>query len=136
MRSKEEIYGIGLAFDDIRAELINNRVDTTERIEHLKRQIADPLKEIARAAYPVAVQMLESLESALDETQRRVALADAAVGKMDEILLDLEHILKQVLDLESYNELIDIVRSIIDDQDRLIEETEKQRDVQGIELLK
>ena len=136
LRSKEEIYGIGLAFDDIRAELINNRVDTTERIEHIQREISDPLKEIARAAYPVAVQMLESLESALDETQRRVALADAAVGKMDEILLDLEHILKQVLDLESYNELIDIVRSIIDDQDRLIEETEKQRDVQGIELLK
>ena len=136
LRSKEEVYGIGLAFDDIRAELINNRVDTTERIEHIQREIADPLKEIARAAYPLAVQTLEALESALDETQRRVTLAESAVGKMDEILLDLEHILKQVLDLESYNELIDIVRSIIDDQDRLIEETEKQRDVQGIELLK
>ena len=135
LRSKEEVFGIGLAFDDIRAELINNRVDTTERIEHLQRGIADPLKGIVRDNYPPVLETLQTLESALDDPTQRVALARTVIQQLDELLLDLEHILKQILDLESYNELIDIVRSIIKDQEHLIDETEKQRDVQGIELL-
>ena len=136
LRSQEEVNGIGLAFEDICTELINNRVDTTERIQHLQIELANPLNEIAHHEYPPAVQTLKSLESSLDDPPSRITLANAAVQQLDEILLGLERILKQILELESYNELIDIVRSIIEDQTRLIEDTEKQRDIQGIELLK
>ncbi|MCH2130337.1 MAG: hypothetical protein MK179_14425 [Pirellulaceae bacterium] len=135
-RSQEEVNGIALAFDDIRAELVNNRVDTTERIKHLQQNISKPLKNVVTDRYPPVVQTLQTLEPLLDDPVQSASIAGTAIEQLDKILLDLEGILKQILDLESYNELIDIVRSIITDQERLIDATEKQLDTQGIDLLK
>ena len=79
---------------------------------------------------------MHTLEPLLDDPVQSASIAGTAIEQLDKILLDLEGILKQILDLESYNELIDIVRSIITDQERLIDATEKQLDTQGIDLLK
>ena len=86
--------------------------------------------------YPPVVKTLQTLEPLLDDPVQSASIAGTAIGQLDKIVLDLEDILKQILDLESYNELIDIVRSIITDQERLIDATEKQLDTQGIDLLK
>ena len=47
----------------------------------------------------------------------------------------MNDVLQNMLELETYNELLDIVRSIIDDQRTLIEETKKQQKKQVLELL-
>ena len=43
-KDAQEIVGVAVAFDDIREELINNRVDTEELQIRLKDHIADPLR--------------------------------------------------------------------------------------------
>ena len=124
-----------MAFDDIRLELINNRVDTVERSSRLQQEIADPLKEIAGSQYPSLVQTLQTLESNLEDDSQRRHLAQVAIGEIDDILLELDKVLQRILQLETYNELVDIVRSIIADQSRLIDDTQKQENAQNLELL-
>jgi hypothetical protein len=44
-KSVQEVMGVAAGFLDIREELINNRVDTEDRKNRLKEQIADPLNK-------------------------------------------------------------------------------------------
>ena len=134
-RSESEVYGVGVAFDDIRLELINNRVDTVKRNSRLKEEIADPLKDVAQTQYPKLTQTLKALELGLGDVPLRSKLSATAITQLDDILLELDEVLRHVLDLETYNELVDIVRSIIEDQGRLIEDTQQQQQAQALDLL-
>ena len=131
-RSAREVYDVGASFDDICLELINNRVDSEERKTRLKEQIASPLQQIANNMYPELQGKLQELERQLDDPTVGETVAAQAVDKADEILVALDDILQRMLDLETFNELIDIVRSLIDDQQGLIDETKKQ---QALDLL-
>ena len=131
-RSAREVYDVGASFDDICLELINNRVDSEERKTRLKEQIASPLQQIANNMYPELQGKLQELERQLDDPAVGGTVAAQAVDKADEILVALDDILQRMLDLETFNELIDIVRSLIDDQQGLIDETKKQ---QALDLL-
>ena len=41
-----------------------------------------------------------------------------------------------MLDIESFNEIVDLVRGLLDDQDELIKETEETQKKRILELLK
>ena len=64
-----------------------------------------------------------------------VANAEAAVQQANAILLAMNQILEDMLDLETYNELLDIVRSIIEEQKALIKEKKKEQKKQVLDLL-
>jgi len=143
-KSAQEIQGVAASFDDIRAELINNRVDTEDRKERLKDKIADPLQAIVANQFPELNRRLEALVAQLndrraasldDEDPETVELAEAAVAQTSEILLALEEVLQDMLDLESYNELLDLVRGLIEDQKQLLDEAKKQQKKQVLDLL-
>ena len=135
-RSESEVHGVGVAFDDVRLELINNRVDTVKRNSRLKNEIADPLKEVAKTQYPNLTQALISLESGLDDVALRLRMSQTAIDQLDDILLELDKVLQHVLDLETYNELVDIVRRLIEDQGRLMDDTRQQQETQALDLLR
>jgi ATP phosphoribosyltransferase regulatory subunit HisZ len=54
--------------------------------------------------------------------------AAAAANQADKVLAAMEKILQQMLDLETFNELLDIVRQLQKDQQKLIEETQAERE--------
>jgi hypothetical protein len=134
-KSGQELLGVAAAFRDIREELINNRVDTEDRKQRLKELIADPMQLIAETMFPELDRRVEQLEKSLAEAmnsrqfdlQVGEAEAKAAVDQANDILAELEGILQQMLDLETFNELLDIVRQLIKDQQGLIEKTEAER---------
>ena len=134
-RSAREVYVVGVSFDDICAELINNRVDTEQRKVRLKQQIADPLKQIADELFPAIVDTMRELESMLDDRQQSHQRAAVVVEQTDEILVRLEEVLQRMLDLETYNELIDIVRSIIKEQEKLHDDTNSAKRKQARDVL-
>ena len=125
-RASQEVYGVAASFDDIREELVNNRVDTKERIDRLENLISKPLKRVADEHFFEWSAMLKELESQI-LTARRGELTDAALARADQIIVALEEVLAKMIELEDYNELIDLVRSILRDQDELIERTKKER---------
>ena len=52
------------------------------------------------------------------------------------MLLKLDEVLQRMLELETYNELIELVRDLIGEQDDLLEKTKEERKQQVLDLLK
>jgi len=48
----------------------------------------------------------------------------------------MDEVLQKMLELETYNELIDLVRSLIQEQTEIQEKTQKERKKQLLDLLK
>jgi hypothetical protein len=135
-KSSQETLGVAESFDDIREELINNRVDSEDRKTRLQEQIAAPLKRIGGSMFPDLDRLLEDLEANLDDPQQGPPASQLALEQTDDILLEMDKVLQKMLELETFNELVDIVRELIEDQGELIETTEQERKRQALELLK
>ena len=52
LQSASETESLATSFDDIREEMLNNRVNTPELEYRLKDQIGDPLRRIAQTMFP------------------------------------------------------------------------------------
>lgn len=145
-KSAQEVLGIAAGFHEIYEELVNNRVDTEDRKSRLREQVALPLEKIAQERFPAFDQQLEQLAAQVaaveasgklqTEDPTTVAHAQASVEQVNQILTELDAVLQRMLDLESFNELLDIVRSLIDEQERLSGETKKEQKKSVLELLK
>lgn len=138
-KSSQETLGVALGFETIREELINNRVDTEDRKKRLKEQIADPLKAICATSFPALDNQLKALDAALE----KLGTADPASNAADEALQqatdtinELDAVLQKMLDLETFNELLDIVRDLLGEQEKLLDRTKAERKRQALEDLK
>ena len=69
------------SFDDIRKQLVNNRVDTEELKERLQSGIADPLRKIAGEMLPELERRLELLQTSLEQSKFEPELRDQAKAK-------------------------------------------------------
>ena len=141
-KSVAEVLGVAAGFLDIREELINNRVDTEDRKNRLKEQIADPLNAVCANEFPQLDQKLNALETLLREAGVKIdpaaggSSADLAIDQANLTLEKLEEVLAKMQDLETYNELLEIVRDLLKDQEKLIERTQQERKRQTLEELK
>jgi hypothetical protein len=122
-----ETLGVADGFDDIVTELANNRIATEELNQRLGHGIADPLRIVASELLPTlddrVQQLTEALESAEGADQ---SLADAVI-QADLVVEEMQRILSRMLELESYNELVELLRTIVDEQQQLNEETKVRR---------
>jgi len=140
-KSVAEVQGVASGFLAIREELINNRVDTEDRKNRLKEQIADPLNKTCAEQFPRLDERLAALEAKLRQAgsgtgSEAGAEADEAVEQANVVLGELEAVLSKMQDLETYNELLDIVRDLLKDQSKLLEQTQQERKRQTLEDLK
>lgn len=135
-KSSQEVLGVAGSFDDIREELTNNRVDSEDRKTRLQEQIATPLKQIGGTMFPDLDRLLEDLEANLDDAEKGPPASQRALDQTDDILVEMDKVLQKMLELETFNELVDIVRDLIEEQGKLIETTEQERKRQALELLK
>jgi len=145
-KSAQETLGVAASFGDIRAELINNRVDTQDRKQRIQEQVVEPLQSIGETMFPELDLRVVALAERLDtrgkagldphaEDAETVSLATAAVEQTDEILLAIDAVLQNMLDIEDFNELLDRVRDLIADQQGLLDETKKAQMQQVLEFL-
>jgi hypothetical protein len=147
-KSVAEVLGVAAGFLGIREELINNRVDTEDRKNRLKEQIADPLNSTCTVQVPRLDERLAELDKALapsgpstatpgtENAPDLAAAADGAIDQANVVLSELEAVLAKMQNLETYNELLDIVRDLLKDQQRLMEKTQQERRRQTLEDLK
>jgi hypothetical protein len=126
-RSADETRGVAEAFDDIRAELVNNRVDTEELKKRLKDGISDPLRRIADDRFPDLLASLKQLETLLDKPAEAAAVQDDARAKADIILVEMKQVLDNMLELETFNEALDLLRAIIKSQEELNDQTRERQ---------
>ena len=123
-----ETGGVAEGFDDILAELVNNRVDTEELKQRLQQGIAEPLKEIGDEMLPALKERLATLEAAMtaDRAGAAAPLA-AAQAEADAVVDAMKRILDHMLELESYNELVELLRGIVQEHERLNERMKEEQ---------
>ncbi len=143
-KNAEETRGVAASFEQIGQELINNRIPSYQ--EHLSRLldgIAQPLHRIADDRFPELEVELVALREALaaieleladsrEDSSSRVADAalaaqDAAVAQADAILSEMQLVLARMLELETFNELVELLREVITDQETIATQTQAQR---------
>lgn len=150
VKTGEELQGIATSLDDLLEEMANNRVDSVDRSARIGGGVRDPLRAIVAGD-------LAKLQSQIGQIERRIAGGDGklasedstandvnkpevtadvieAVKTAEDVLLQLTAVLEKMLDLESFNEILDMVRELIESQDGLIEETKKEQKARVLDL--
>ena len=154
-KSLGEVLGCVDAFDSLRLQLINNRVSADARQKRFEEDVIAPLNKTASVTMTELAEMLEQLEVQLREVESlqankndppepseieslRVAAEQKTVESIaatDQVLVELDEVLKLLIKHETQNELLDIVRQMIKKQEELKERTKKQRQKQAFEGL-
>ncbi|MEL7498110.1 MAG: hypothetical protein AAFN77_10900 [Planctomycetota bacterium] len=159
-KSKQEILGSANAFDDLRLQVINNRIVGTNREQRFETQVIAPLTTLADSTLTrlndvtrVLEQQLEQLEAGrlLDQTTGQTQQLNAssriqleqianqssvdAIELADQAIDELNQVLSLLLKFETQNELLDIVRQMIAEQKAILERTREQRQKKAFEGL-
>ena len=82
------------------------------------------------------IQQIRTIESQVGDPTAGIATTTAAVSTTENIIVQLNAILEKMLDLETYNEVLDLVRQLMDDQTELTEATKEERKKQVLDLFK
>ena len=107
------------AFEDIRAQLINNHVDTPQILDRVSNQILKPLEEINRVSFPQADERLGELRSGLTRNMDLKDSLTASVISIEDLLTAMQRVLGEMRKLESFHEAIELLKGIIDDESKL-----------------
>ncbi len=135
-KNAQEVLGLAEAFDDIRKQLVNNRIDTQELKNRLQDGIATPLHTIAGEMFPELERRIEALLADLEKPSQAPLLRNRAQQQADDVLLAMHKALDRMLELESFNEAVELLRNIVENQKKLTEETERQHKQKLHDLLK
>ena len=133
-KTSEELLGIAASVTDILEEMTNNRVDSVDRRERLGSGVGDPLRQIVQGPLNELAQQIAGIQQRIDDPAAARGQTAMAVETAEQVLLRLTEVLEKMLDLESYNEILDMVRQLIDNQDQLIEETQQEQKRRVMEL--
>lgn len=133
-KTAEELTGIAVSLDDMLREMVHNRIDSVDRRERIGVGVRDPLRQVVQGPGQRLIEQIQQVERDIDDLAAARTQTAAAVETTEQVLLQLTAVLERMLDLESYNEILDLVRELIDDQEELLEETKKQRKQKVLEL--
>jgi hypothetical protein len=133
-QSASETLSLAISFDDIRDELTNNRVDTPELEYRLKDQIGDPLRQIAAKMFPDLETRLRKLDAVLADPTVAKARRDEAVAQADAVLAAMHQVLGKMLELESFNEVVEQLRDLIEAEKTLHQHTLKKQKENALQL--
>ncbi len=144
-KSTQEILGSAEAFESIRLQLINNRIDSEDRKNRFSEQIIAPLRLIGNQSMRQLKDEVVELEVSLRDLQLNAldvaistsanSLAESAIAELDLVLNQLDGVLNVLIKYETQNELLELVRQMIKQQQALKERTKKERQRKAFEGL-
>jgi hypothetical protein len=134
-KSEQELLGVASRIENVRLQLLNNRIDSYDRQERLQSKVYEPLMTLMKTEYRDFSGRLAELQTATMSGGGREQ-AQGALSALSRVLDGLEQIKSNMLDIESFNEIVDLVRAMLEDQERLLDETENKRKRGILDLLK
>ena len=146
-KTKQELLGVTEAFENIRQQLINNRIDSEDRKNRIQNRIVLPLRVVATDSIGEFLDLVNELESLLRKLQdgsssetelnmkQSEAKTDQAILQADLILNELKMVLGSLVKYETQNELLEIVRQMIRQQKAIMARTKKERQQKAFEGL-
>lgn len=135
-KSHGELEGVIQEIAQIRAELINNRIESQDRQARLDDKVRKPLSALVDGLMAAWIKRLSELERGLGKGPVPDQELAAALADLDQILAVLAAIRQDMLDIQDFAEVVDMVRGMLDDQKRLIDETKAQQKERVMDLFK
>ena len=140
-----EVQTVMEVFEEIREQLVNNRVDAEDRKRRLAERIIQPLRQTVTETFARVQDSIDRLEILLKSLQTSisdVALsrasdenADKAIVEVETLLREVDTILGVLVKYETQNELLEIVRQLLKNQKAIHERTERLRKQKAFEGL-
>ena len=126
-KNHNETRSVEQGFRDIREEMVNNVVDTPESLSRLDEKLILPLHGINETDFPGVDDELGLYRLALGENRDAAGLLDETLDRMDLMILHMEQVLTEMRRMETFKELVELLKAIKAQQDALKEETERER---------
>lgn len=134
-KSQQELSTLSAQIENLRQQLINNRVDSVDRQQRLLDKVRVPLDDLLDGEFAQLQRNLQALLSEASQGAGEVEVTQA-IAVLSQVLVLLGEIRDNMLDMESFNEIIDLVRGLVDEQDMLLEETQAEQRKRILDLLK
>jgi len=133
--TQKEVYdliSIVESFRGIRQEMINNRIFSEDERKRINQEIMSPIQELINTDFPGIDQLLGMLNQMLseyDEPNRPSVRIERQniLDRFDAMLLKMTAIRDKMASMESFNEAIELLRSILKQQQQLRNETIEER---------
>ena len=135
-KNSTETISVEESFQDIREELINNAVHTPQMLERIDEKIVKPLHAVNTGDYPAVDESLGALKLLLDDSRDPLPGLDESIAQIGVMLDQMDTILKEMQRLETFQEAIELLKSIIDQQQQLEDRTKSERKKRRIQELK
>lgn len=134
-KNHTETRAVQEAFAEIRAEMVNNRVDTASILNRIDYGITAPLEQINSEDFPGVDGDLGLFRLANERESDPTEAIDDAVAHLDTMLVRMEQVLNEMRRRETFNELVKTLQSMMERQARIQAETEKEQERKLFDLL-
>jgi hypothetical protein len=137
-KSGGELKGVRSEIEQILAELIHNRIDSKDRRDRLEQKIQSPLQSLLETTWKSFAVGIEELEKTINpsSSEDREKKLGSLLNQNAEIIASLTAILDDMIDIQDFNEVIDMVRTMLDEQNQVLEETKAEQKRRLLEALK
>jgi hypothetical protein len=126
-KSAGELKGVEVEIGQIYRELVNNRIDSQDRQDRLENRVRIPLQKIREGSLNELQRRIRNLEKEIEKGPANDPTIAGSLVSLAETLTALEAILEAMIDIQDFNEVVDMVRSMVDDQGKLIDRTKAEQ---------
>jgi hypothetical protein len=139
-KSEGELRGVEREIYQINQELINNRVDSVDRRTRLEDKVRKPMQTVLEESWADMAREVQFVEKTYSSSEKSEAGVDEsipkAISESNSVIAALVAILNDMVDIQDFNEAVEMLRGIIDDQDKMMEQTKQERKKQLLDSLK
>jgi len=123
-------------FRQILAEVINNRLEASDgpTSTRLRERIIDPLRYLVADAIPAAADKLDAARKTALAGEARIKTLAAALAEQRAILSAMEQVLRSMVEMEGFQEAVNLLREIMETQEQVHQQTTERLDerIEGI----
>lgn len=135
-KNATETASIVESFHDIRAELVNNGVATTQILGRIDDKILEPLTIIHLQDFPDVDQQLGLFRLAIEKEDSPLQEIQTSIELLDAMLVRMQNVLNEMQDLLEFHEAIEMLKNLIEKEKELTEDTKKFRKNKLLDRLK
>lgn len=135
-KSTGELSGVAQEIGQINRELINNRIDSQDRQDRLENKVRIPIEAVIQGSMAKLTAQLKTLEQPIGSGPVEESRISDNQKLLAETLVALEAILQDMADIQDFNEVVDMVRSMIEEQEKIIDQTKSEQKKRVLDLFK
>ncbi len=134
-KNAAEMVSVEQAFGEIREELVNNAAQTPQNMARLETKILAPLKAVNAEGFPAVDASLGLFSLANQKGRNPVPAIVRSEEDVAALVKSLEQVLLDIRELETFQELLELYKGIIDLQNEVMEDTKTQRKEKALRAL-